>query len=265
MLHVLRKRWIDGGGTNGMVSSSAALAARITRCYIGGRRSQPCVYLYVLHCAETTGRRAYVFCEHVATSLRTPVSPEWYCGAVLWRVAWCFRLLFYHWRNQFVARLSACSKSGAASTRSDLIATAWRNARILSKLLVILSVVSHAVTSFADIVFTFTFLLSFSYPMSSSASNFYVAFSAYCSLIFSENIFSSSSAAVSLSVSTISVRNVGWSMVFLEFQSWTFFDFTRFPAAAWRSNYIVRRWIFSPISGEGALNFNRDHGSRLEG
>ena len=66
-----------------MVILSATLAVRINGWAVGGMRSQLRVSLSTLFCAETTGRRDSAFCRRVATSLRTPVSPELYCGSAL--------------------------------------------------------------------------------------------------------------------------------------------------------------------------------------
>ena len=75
-LCALRKRWMDRGGADGMVSPSAALASRITQWPVGGRRSQPRVFLSASCCAATAGRRDYAFYRHVMNSLKTPVSLE---------------------------------------------------------------------------------------------------------------------------------------------------------------------------------------------
>ena len=152
----LKKRR-EGGGDDRMVRPLIKLAAKITCWNVGGRRSQPCVYLYASRCAATKGRSASAFCKRVATSLRNPVSLEWYCGMVLWRVACCFRFLYYHWQKRLVALLSSCSKRGAVITCGDLRATAWRNTRPSLQLAAITTLTSHTITSFADIVFNFYF------------------------------------------------------------------------------------------------------------
>ena len=122
-LCAFKKRWREGGGAKGMMSTPTVLAARITPWDVGGRRSQPHVYLFESCCSMKTGQRASSFYKCVATSLRNIVSLEWYFGIFLWIVACCFILLSYHWWNHLVLRLSASSESGAARTLSYLIAT----------------------------------------------------------------------------------------------------------------------------------------------
>ena len=70
----MRRRMVGEGG--GMESPSAALASRITQWPVGGRRSQPRVFLSASCCAATAGRRDYAFYRHVMNSLKTPVSLE---------------------------------------------------------------------------------------------------------------------------------------------------------------------------------------------
>ena len=114
---------MDVWGTNGMVSPSTTSTANINRSDVGGRRSQPRVTMYALRCDVMTGRRASTFCKRVATSLRSPVSPELSCGAVFCRIFW---LMFLpdHWWNQFVVHDYNRSESGASSNFGDLSATA---------------------------------------------------------------------------------------------------------------------------------------------
>ena len=57
-----------------------ALAARMTRWDVCGRRSHPFVYFSASRWAGTTGRSASAVCSRVATSVRMPVRPRWYCG-----------------------------------------------------------------------------------------------------------------------------------------------------------------------------------------
>ena len=58
-----------------------ALAARMMRWAVGRRPSHPFVSFSALHWESTTGRSASDVCSRVATLIRTPVRPRWYCGA----------------------------------------------------------------------------------------------------------------------------------------------------------------------------------------
>ena len=62
----LRKRWMVGGSDFGMGVPVLALATRMTRWVVGGRRSHPLVSLSVSCWAEKTGRRASAVCSRVA-------------------------------------------------------------------------------------------------------------------------------------------------------------------------------------------------------
>ena len=64
-----------------MVRHSNALSVVITRCDVDGRRFHPLISLSDSIYAVIVGRRASASCICVATFIRTPVSPEWYCGA----------------------------------------------------------------------------------------------------------------------------------------------------------------------------------------
>ena len=238
-LHTFRKLWREGGGADGMVIPLTVLAARITHWAVGRRRFQPRVPLYASHWAATTRRWVSAFYKHVTTSLRNPVSLEWSCGVFLWWVGWFLRWLLYHWRNQMIACFSAYRESGSANTRGALRDTAWRNARMSAQFYAILTIALRAVTSFTDLILDFSLSLSFSEPMSSSTSDSYAAFYVSYSLILLEKIFNSASSAVSLLVTTVYIRNGGRRMALLDSQLWSFFDLTRFLAAAQRRISVV--------------------------
>ena len=83
-----------GGDEVGMEVPVVALAARMTRWAVGGRRSHPFVSFSYLRWAEATVRSVYVVCNLVATLVRTPVRPRWSCRAGLgsvWRVTYVQR------------------------------------------------------------------------------------------------------------------------------------------------------------------------------
>ena len=102
-----------GGVEVGMEVPVVELAARMARLAVGGRRSHPFVSFSALRRVETTGRSASAVCNRVATSVRTPVIPRWYCGAGMGGLG---RLMSVHCWNQTRARLSARRESGAART-----------------------------------------------------------------------------------------------------------------------------------------------------
>ena len=168
MLCEFRKRWMDRGCVDGMVSLSTALDVRITHWDVGERRSQPRVYLSASFCSAMIGQGDSAFCNCVTTSLRTPMSMEWSCGAVLCRVLY-IRLFPIHWQNQLVVRDSAISESSAAKTHGALSAIAWRNVRMSSQSAATPTVASHNAAYFSDLIFAFSFLLSLSDPLSSSS------------------------------------------------------------------------------------------------
>ena len=74
-----------------------ALAIRMTRCVIGGRRSHPLVSFFALRGVGTMGRSASAVCNLVATSVRTPVRRMCSCGVGLGGVG---RLMYYQRQNQ---------------------------------------------------------------------------------------------------------------------------------------------------------------------
>ena len=98
-----------------------ALAARMTRWTVGGRRSYPFVSFSASLCEATEGWSAYIFFNFVVMSLKTPVRPVWSCGAFLDDAG---RLISYHRRNQTRTRLYVQRDNGAAMTRGNFTATA---------------------------------------------------------------------------------------------------------------------------------------------
>ena len=118
-----------------------ALAARMTRWDVSGRRSHPFVSFSASRWAAMTGRSDSAVCRQVATSVRTPVIPRWYCGA---RVVGFGRCVSVHRWNQTCARLSARRESGAATTQGNLKATACSNAKTSSQLYAVVANVSVA-------------------------------------------------------------------------------------------------------------------------
>ena len=81
-----------------------ALAARMTRLAVGGRRSHTFVSFSALRWAETTRRRASEVCNQVAALVRTPVRPRWSRGA---GVGGLVRFTSVHCWDQMRARFSA--------------------------------------------------------------------------------------------------------------------------------------------------------------
>ena len=70
-----------GDGEDGMEVTVVALAARMMRWAVSGRRSQPFVPFSASRWATTMGRSALDVSSRVITSVRTPVRPMWCCGA----------------------------------------------------------------------------------------------------------------------------------------------------------------------------------------
>ena len=60
-----------------------ALATRMTRWNVGGRRSHPLVSFSTSRWAATTGQSAFAVCIFVAESVKMHVSPMWSYGAGL--------------------------------------------------------------------------------------------------------------------------------------------------------------------------------------
>ena len=112
----------------GMEVPLVALAARITRWAVGGRRSHTLVYFYALRWAAMTGWSASTVRKLVATSVRTPVRPMWSCGSGLGRAR---RLLSVQRWNQTRVRLSTQREIGSAVTRGYFTETAWIKAKPL--------------------------------------------------------------------------------------------------------------------------------------
>ena len=70
-----------GGGEVVMEVPVVALATRMTRWAVGGRRSHSFVSFSASRWAATTGRSASAECRRVATLVRMSVRPRWSCGA----------------------------------------------------------------------------------------------------------------------------------------------------------------------------------------
>ena len=66
-----------------MVMPSNSIVSRMTCWDVRIRRSHPLVSLSDLRCTATTGRESFPFFICVAALLRTPVSAEWSCSAVV--------------------------------------------------------------------------------------------------------------------------------------------------------------------------------------
>ena len=109
------------GGKLGIEVLLVALAARMNRWAVGGRRYHLFVFFSASRSAATTGQSASEFRNLVVALLNTPVRPVWSCGAVL---ADTGRLLSDHRRNHTHAHLSAQIDNGSAMTRSDFTAMA---------------------------------------------------------------------------------------------------------------------------------------------
>ena len=142
-----------------------ALATRMTRFAVGGRRSHPFVSFYASLWAAATRHSASMVCNLVATLVRTPVIPMWYCGAVLGGVG---RLMSVQLRKQTRACLSARRKNRATMNRRYLTATDWRKAKTSLQLSVMVANVS-AVANFALPVFVFFSSSAFTPPLLSSS------------------------------------------------------------------------------------------------
>ena len=93
-----------------------ALATRMTRWEVGGRRSHPLVSLSILRWAARMGQRVSAVCIRVKTSVRTSVRPMWSCGSGVGGFGRCTSI---HLWNHTRARLSAQRESGAAITRGE--------------------------------------------------------------------------------------------------------------------------------------------------
>ena len=242
-----------------------ALAARMTRWSVGGRRSHPFVSLSISLWAVTTGRSASSVCIRVATSVRTSVRPRWYCGA---GVGSFVRFTYVHHWNQTRARLSAQRESGAARTRGYLTATAWREAKTSLQLSVMeANVLAAAVLEEACFVLLGFFasamavseeacfvlpgffasgastLTTLSSSLASSASLGGAAYDAH-SVMERAKIFSRSFASNSLWRMEVSVKNGGSTTALQDVQSRCFFDCARSPAAARRTTSAIGRQIF---------------------
>ena len=116
-----------GGGKVGMEIPVVALASRMTRWAVGGRRSHPFFSFFISRWTATTGRSASSVYSRVATSVRKSVRPRWSCGA---GVGGFGRFTSVHCWNQTRSHLSARRESGAARTRGDFTATDCRNAKM---------------------------------------------------------------------------------------------------------------------------------------
>ena len=139
-----------GGGEVIIEVPLVALSVRMSCWDLGEIRSHPLVYFPASCCAAMTGWSASAVCNLVATSVKTPVRPMWYCGAVLFGVS---RLVSYHRRNQTSTCLSVQRDSGAAMTRSDLTVTAWKKSKMLSQSSVMVANVSVVDLFFFPIFF----------------------------------------------------------------------------------------------------------------
>ena len=158
---VFRKRWRVGGKEFRMEVLLVALAARMTRWDVGGRRSHTLVSFYASLCTAMTGRSTSAVCSLVATSVKTPVRTMWSYGDGLGGVG---RLVSIQQRNQTRAHFPARREIGAALTHDDLTTTAWRKAKTSLQLSEMMTYVS-AVSCFVFSVF-FVFLSSDSTPPS---------------------------------------------------------------------------------------------------
>ena len=65
-----------GGGEVGMEVLVVALATRMARLAVGGRRSHPFVSFSALHWAATTRGSALAVCTRFSTLVRAPVRPR---------------------------------------------------------------------------------------------------------------------------------------------------------------------------------------------
>ena len=70
-----------GGGEVGIEVPLVALTVRMACQAVGGRRFHPLVSFSASCWALKKGRSSYAVCILVATLVKTPVRPMWYCGA----------------------------------------------------------------------------------------------------------------------------------------------------------------------------------------
>ena len=100
-----------GGGEVGMEVPVVALAARMMRWAVGGRRSHPFVSFSFSRWVAMTGRSDFAVCNWIAMLVRTPVRPRWSCEAGLSGLG---RLMSFQRWNQTRARFYTQRESGVA-------------------------------------------------------------------------------------------------------------------------------------------------------
>ena len=137
--HAFSKRWRVGGSKVIIEVPLVALATRMMRWDVGGRRSHPLVSFYTSRWAATTGRSASVVCSLVCRISQDARETH----VVLWGLlGWHGRLMSVQIRNQTRALFSAQRESGATVTRGKLTDKAYRKAKTLSQLYVMVANVS---------------------------------------------------------------------------------------------------------------------------
>ena len=227
-----------------------ALAARMKRWAVGGRRSHPLVSFSASRWAETTGRRAYAGCNRVATSVRTPMRPMWSCGDGLVGVG---RLMSVQRWNQTRARLSTQMESGATMTRGDLNETACRKAKTLSQsssvVVNVSEVACFALPGFTDFASSASMAMTLSSSLSSSASLVFYPYFAH-SVMEGAKIFRSLPASDSLWRFAASVRNGGRRTALYGVHPLCFFEHVRSPLAAQRRTSVIGIRILSPSAAK---------------
>ena len=150
MFHTFRKHWRVDGGEVRIEVLLVALAARMTRWAVGGRRSHTFVFFFTLCCARTTWWSASKFSNIVAMTLKTAARPMWSCGAVLDGTG---RLISDHRGNQTHEHLYVQIDNGAAMTHGDFTPMAWRKANKLFQSYTMVANVSEVSLLFFSVFF----------------------------------------------------------------------------------------------------------------
>ena len=141
-----------GYGILGVFTPSKALSTSITRCAVVRSCSQTFISLLYSWFLAATGWRSSEFWNIILASLRTPVSPEWSCGAVGEGGG---LLQYLHLQNHSLAHFSIPRERGAANTLDYFHATSWKDSSMLSMASVYLLVVKYFSCLFTSILSLF--------------------------------------------------------------------------------------------------------------
>ena len=168
------------------------------------------------------------------------------------------RFISDHRRNQTRTRLYARRDGEATMNRGDLTTTDWRKAKTLPQSSVMVANVSAMAFFFFHILFfvyysaSLSYFLYFSFSSSLSSSP-----SSDLSVMERAKILKSSSAVVSPSRISASVKNGRRRTALIGVQSCCFFDLTRSSPTARRSTSDIGRRFFD-VHGEGDVDIDRN-------